>query len=421
MQRDRLSDRLVKKLQYPAQGRRIVYDRSLSGFGIRFGSDAKKRREEKLSKVFILNYSINRKERRLRIGEWPTWSTAEAREEATRLRQMIDRGEDPKKASDDEKEEPTVGDLVRLYQDQELPLKQPATQTQYRAILKKIGNRFGKMKVSEVRRGDLEKMHTDLRKNSKGKVQEVAANRALGIASALFSFAVRRELREDNPAHGVRRYREQPRNRYLKPDELRRVIKALNEHSNQDACDAIRLLILTGARKSEVLGMRWPHVDLEQGLWSKPAESTKSRRPHRALLSPRALELLQRRESVALSNEYVFPNRQKDGPRTELTRVWHDIRKEAGLEDVRLHDLRHSYASFVASNGGSLPLIGALLGHRSHASTYRYTHLMDAPLRAAVDSVDAIIGAIVEEASPGGPSEPEGRGDATEAALGRGH
>jgi integrase len=172
----------------------------------------------------------------------------------------------------------------------------------------------------------------------------------------------------------------------LSQAEIAHLSEALAAYPNKVVANACRFLLLTGARRGEVLKMKWADVDLEAGVWVKPANTTKSKKPHRVPLSAGALEVL---ASLERTNDFVFPGRKTDRSLCDLKNAWEKIRAEAGLEDVRLHDLRHSYASILASAGLSLPIIGQLLGHTQPATTARYAHLFDEPLREATEKVAA--------------------------------
>jgi integrase len=208
--------------------------------------------------------------------------------------------------------------------------------------------------------------------------------------SRMFTLAVKWKLCSDNPCKGVKRNREHLRKRYLKPEELARLTKALAEEPNQTAADAVRLLLLTGARRGEVLGAAWAQFDLAAGTWSKPPASVKQDEYHQVPLSGPARQLLGRLHKQAAGSPWVFPGRN-GRPREDLKYVWQRVRKAAGISDLRLHDIRHSFASQLASGGASLPLIGALLGHSNPTTTFRYAHLFHDPQRKAVEKVGAII------------------------------
>jgi integrase len=199
-------------------------------------------------------------------------------------------------------------------------------------------------------------------------------------------------MRSDNPAQGIERNPEAKRKRYLKPDELARLMAALAKHGDQQAANIIRLLLLTGARSGEVLGARWDQFDLTTGVWTKPAATTKQAIEHEVPLSAAARQLLSElyadRDPAA---EYVFPGRSGVSHRVDLKRAWPAILKAAGITGLRVHDLRHSYASMLVSGGQSLPTIGALLGHTQPSTTARYAHLFDEVTRKATDTVGAIV------------------------------
>ena len=196
---------------------------------------------------------------------------------------------------------------------------------------------------------------------------------------------------ERSPAKGVKPFPEPPRERYLTKEELKRLVQALDASENRNRAAAVALMLLTGCRMTEATHAKWDQFDLETGVWVKPASTTKQKRLHRVPLNPAAVELL---ESLPRKGVYVFHGRYPDTPILNISMYWRELREKAGLPDVRLHDLRHTYASLLASQGLSLPIIGQLLGHAHSATTQRYAHLLDEPLRIATDGV----GALIEEA-----------------------
>jgi integrase len=214
--------------------------------------------------------------------------------------------------------------------------------------------------------------------------------------SKIFSLALTRwHYRTDgsNPCKGIERYQEERRERYLTPDELQRLLRALTEHTNKQSANIVRLLLMTGARRGEVLSATWGQVDLDRGIWTKPSAHTKQKRRHVVPLSAPAKALLESMKPGAPS-EPLFPSpRDVESSQGDLKRFWHTVCKTAGIQAVRVHDLRHSFASYLASAGASLPLIGDLLGHTQPGTTARYAHLLDDPKRKAADTVGAIISA----------------------------
>jgi len=153
----------------------------------------------------------------------------------------------------------------------------------------------------------------------------------------------------------------------------------------------VRLLLLTGARRGELLAARWADIDLAAGVWTKPAATTKQAALHRVPLSTAACTLLAGMKEHATS-EWLFPTPRHNGRhRLDIDDAWEVLRKAANIPDVRTHDLRHIYASVLASSGLSLPAIGQLLGHSTPVTTARYSHLFDDPLRAATERASAIL------------------------------
>jgi len=369
----RITDRLVKSLEPPERANRVTYDSELKGFGVRVTA--------RRSKAFVLNYRAAGVERRTTIGAYPDWSVAAAREEAKRLKREVDQGHDPVAERREERASPTVRDLAERYQEERLPAKRPRTQKEDKAMLRDvILPRLGNLKVARVRHRDVEALHRRL------KATPYRANRVRSLLSSMFNEAIRWEWTDANPVKGVRKYPEEPRHRYLTPDELRRLAAVLDELEDQEQANFFRLLVLTGARKGEVMSARWRDFDLEAGVWTKPSSHTKQKRLHRTPLSAPTVALLREMKSRA-TGEFLFPGKVPGQPVAEVRRWWDQIRQRAGVPDARIHDLRHTYASVLASAGLSLPVIGALLGHTQPSTTARYAHLRDDPLREATEQV----------------------------------
>jgi integrase len=374
----------AKRLERPAKGSSITYDHSkgddptkvVSGFGLRVTAAG--------AKSFILNYRASGQERRLTIGRWPDWTVSRARGQARELRVRVDRGEDPLAERVALRVAPTMRDLADRYIAEHLPHKRPSSAKDDRAMLTRwVLPALGSKKVAAIRPGDIEDLHAKVTRAGR----PIAANRLLSLLSKMFSLAIRWEYRGDNPAKGaVNLNPEVRRKKYLKPVDIARLTMALNDCKNRQAANAMRLLLLTGARRGEVEGATWGQFDLEAGTWLKPASTTKQKSDHFLPLSAPVLELLAEIKGPGEPEpeETLFrcPN---------LRRSWERVRKAAGLDGIRLHDLRHTFASILVSAGATLPLIGALLGHSNPATTARYAHLMLDPQRAAAERVGAIV------------------------------
>ncbi len=376
---EKLTDKLVKSLPAPASGNKITYDTNVHGFGFRVTAAG--------ARAFILNYRINGRERRYTIGAYPDWSVGAAREEAKRLKRQVDRGYDPMGQRHAERAAPTVAELARRFLEEHAMRKVLRAQADDRAMIEKLVLPvIGQLKVHDVRRDDIDRLHRDI-----SRTRPIRANRVAQLLSKMFSLAVRWEYRSDNPVKGIHRNPEPKRTRYLSDDELKRLIAALASRPNQTSANAIRMLLLTGARRGEVLNARWDQFDLEAGVWTKPSAHTKQKKEHRVPLSALVMQLLSQMRNSAGSSPYVFPGRVPGKPLKEIKGFWAGVCKEAKIEDCRIHDLRHTYASILASAGHSLPVIGALLGHTQPNTTARYSHLFDDPLREATEQVGSVV------------------------------
>jgi integrase len=409
---EKLTDRFVKSAAAPDEGRpyRIYYDHEVKGFGLRVTKGG--------FRAFVLNYRSRGVERRYTIGSFPDWKVSAAREEAKRLKRFVDQGRDPMGERHEERAAPTVNDLVDRYLAEHAPRKRERSRQEDESLIRQwIRPELGNKRVADLRHADVEKLHRKI--TAKGV--PIRANRAAALLSKMFSLAATRwEMRSDNPCKGLERNSEEKRTRYLSGDELRRLTEALAVYENQTAANAIRLLLLTGARRGELLAARWDQFDLKEGVWTKPSSHTKQKREHRVPLSGPTRQLLAEMREAAdrqaaganrAPSRFLFPaarraprqlakinvrgvareSQESDGHMVEIKGPWRAICAQAGLSSIRVHDLRHSYASILASAGLSLPVIGALLAHTQPGTTARYAHLFDDPLRAATERVGAIV------------------------------
>lgn len=378
----RLMDRVVKALPLPKSKTHITYDTELKGFGVRITPAG--------ARSFILNYRIKSRERRYTIGSYPDWSVAAAREEVKRLKRQVDLGYDPMGDRHAERAAPTMAMMAERYLEEYAIHKVPRSQSDERSMLRKIIlPALGRhTKVQDIRRSDIDDLHRQVSMTRPGR-----ANRIAQLLSAMFNLAIRWEYRIDNPVTGLKRNPEYPRNRYLSGDEMHRLLTVLADHKNQRCANVIRLLLLTGARRGEVMTATWDQFDLKTGVWTKPSAHTKQRREHRVPISAPAMQLLTDIKAKVYPCPYVFPG-EIGGPLTEIKTFWKGVCTKAELVNLRIHDLRHTYASILASSGLSLPIIGALLGHTQPSTTARYAHLFDDPLREATERVGSLLSSV---------------------------
>lgn len=373
---DKLTESSVRRLEPREGGDRIVTDASVRGFGVRVTAAG--------AKSYVLNYTVDGRQRRLTIGPAGRFdegglSVAAAREKAAQFRASIRDGHDPLEAAKQRREAPTMRDLCELYETHHLPSKRAASQVGDRAMIERhILPALRNLRVAAVTGTEINKLHRNL------SATPYQANRVLSLLSKMFSLAIADRWCAANPCKGVNRFKEIKRAGYLSPEQLAKLAAVLN-HRKDAASDAVKLLLLTGARRSEVLKATWGQFDLDKNLWIKPGATTKQKTEHRVPLSGAAVLLLRERQRRADGSAFVFPGQVAGQPLSDLKKPWASICAAAKLDAVRLHDLRHTYASVLVSAGMSLPIIGALLGHTQAATTHRYAHLMDSPQRAATE------------------------------------
>jgi integrase len=367
-----LSNDLVRNFPAPERGAKTVWDggheKAVRGFGVRIFAPTK--HHPGGARSFFLNYRVNGRERRFTIGEFPTLAVGEARARAKEKRQRVLAGEDPATAKREDRDAPTMQDLVARYitEHLRLPVMPPGTGeprenprlTDQRRMLAEIAERIGKdRKVKDVHSGDVKAMHRAITDSGR----PVRANRILQIASKAFAIALEPRAGEDrawrnaldgNPAKGIKKNAEEPRERFFSTNELTAIADALDAYPAQTPADCIRLIMLTGARPNEALRARWHEFDAEPGFWIRPSAHTKQRKTHRAPLAPAALELIaRRRKERDDANPWVFPGAVPGQPLAALWHVWYHVRDHAGLgKDAHVYTLRHSFASI----GGRWPL-----------------------------------------------------------------
>lgn len=344
----------------------ILWDSLLPGFGVRM-------RPGQRQKVFYVQYRTPAGQRKRKLGVYGVLTVDEARDLARQWLAQVAMGVDP--ALPVRAPSVTVAALATRYlQVHAQPKKKAQSQRHDHTILRcHVLPRFGTMPVTQLTRADVTALHHALAD------RPTMANRVLALLSVLFGLAIQWGLREagTNPAQGIPRYPERPRERYLTPAELTRLWEVLQESARTHSVNAVglaalRLLLLTGARVGEILTLRWDMVDWEHGRARLPDSKTGAKTLY---LAAEALDVL-RRQPRLVGSPWCFPSAQAGKHFVALPRLWYRLRQEAGVGDVRLHDLRHTFAANAAALGVPLLTIGALLGHRSASTTQRYAHLM---------------------------------------------
>jgi integrase len=377
----------------PGEREYVIWDSEISGFGLRVYPTGRK--------AYCLKYRVGGGRggtvRKPTIGTHGTITTDQARAIAKDWFAEIRRGGDPSSARMASRDAPLMADLFERYLEDHARAHKKASSVKddeglIRCLLLPT---FRHRKVAKVTRADVDGFHKGL------KGTPYRANRALALLSKSFNLAEVWDWRTDgtNPCRHVRKYREEKRERFLSQQELALLGSALAAAERGEvtsvrgapvspyAVAAIRLLIFTGARRGEILGLRWEHVNFEAGRLELPDSKTGAKFIY---LPPAALQLLQKLPRVE-GNPHVIVGGKPGAALVNLREPWVAIRQAADLGDLRIHDLRHSFASVGATGGMSLPIIGALLGHKETATTARYAHLSDDPLRSAANSIGSKI------------------------------
>jgi integrase len=392
----------------------IAWDREIPGFGVRVRPTG--------AKSYIVQYraGTGRKAptRKLTLGPVAKLTAEEARTLARKAVGSVAHGQDPAAARSEDRRTLTIAELIDVFLSEHVESKRrTGTARHYRDVLKRIvAPAIGTMKADKVKRLDLARLHL------KWKRTPYQANRILAVVGSMYSFAGKRGLVSEgvNPARGIEKYAEDGRERFLSTEELVRLGAAIrkaetagirwnvdekkptSKHVPKKGCRtiigphaaaALRLLLFTGCRLREILHLKWEHVDFERGLLFLPESKTGKKT---VVLNAPALAIL---SALPRIGAFVIAGDQSDRARTDLKRPWAMVIREASLEGLRIHDLRHSFASFGAGGGLGLPIVGKLLGHANAVTTARYAHLDADPLRRASERIAGTIAAALGERS----------------------
>ena len=365
----RITSEVVNRLQ---PGERVSDDR-LPGFRVR--------RQTTTSRVYEFNYYINGVRKQVKIGRHGTvtpdgstsWTPETARREAKRLAGLVAQGIDPK-ADGRGKGAPTVEDLFDRYMaDHVKRLRKDNTAREYEGVFKKhLSTPLGYRKVADITRADIEKLHGELHRKPS------TANLCLAVLSAMLEKSEAWEWRpqHSNPCRHVERYKTHSRERVLIVDEMARLGPAIG--SDPDG-KLFLVIALTGARVSEITGLKWSYLDLDNGVARLPDSKTGAK----SLVLPQPVLDILRTVKPAHGSEDVFPQLSKHA----IYQIWERIRTAAGLPDLRIHDLRHNFASWGVNGNLGLPIIGKLLGHSSAQMTAKYGHVVSDAARLAANAI----------------------------------
>ena len=379
----RLTKRVIEAAEIQA-AEHFIWDDSLPGFGVRVLPSGRK--------GYIVQYRAGRRSRRMSLGPSTVLTCEQARTRAITIIAAARGGDDPAARRDADRRTATVKELADRFDKEHVSLRiKESTAKGYRRLLQlTILPALGRHRVTEVTRADIAKLHHDLRHIP------YEANRCLEVISKMFSLAEMWGLRPDgsNPRKHIKKYAEEKRERFLSPVELKRVGEVLREMESEgielpSAIAATRLLILTGCRLNEIMTLQWEHVDLPGKALRLPDSKTGAKVVH---LGQSAIDVLEKITLVE-TNPWVIVGTLPGARLTDLQPFWQQVRARAGLNDVRIHDLRHTFASTAVASGQGLPMIGKLLGHTQVQTTARYAHLASATVKTAASDVSAEIAA----------------------------
>ena len=365
----KLTKRLIDAVPHPNKGQLFIRDEGLPGFGLRVTPG---------SKSFILERRVLGRVRRMTIGPYGPLTVDQARKKAQQSIAQIFDGKDPAQARQDRHKEPTFGFLAQEYLDRHASQKKSAKNDV--SALNKHLSQWRTRKLSAISRNDVAKLHRAIGISG----HPYQANRTIALLRKMFNLALDWGLFPGpNPATRITMYKEEKRDRFVQPTEMPTLLKALSQEPNKHIRNTLLISLLTGARKNEILTMRWEDLNLDQAVWRLP--DTKAGRSHLIPLPAPVCDLL-RSLPRANGNSYVFPGRYGRGHLRNINRGWFRIRAQAGLNDVRVHDLRRTLGSWLTMNGASLPLVGKVLNHSDFSTTQIYARMNLEPVRVALEA-----------------------------------
>lgn len=366
---------------------RFVWDGDLKGFGVRIKPTG--------VKSYLIQYrNSGGATRRYSLGKIESITLKDARKLARVKLAAVAGGNDPSADRKKERAAQTIAELGQYFLDVyavERKLSKRYVADCRGLINNTISKRWGAVKIKTVTRDHVRRLKIELAGTP------IRANRCLSLLSKMFNLAIEQGERADNPVIGIERNQEHRRDAYMSLDELKLLLEVLNREDDQDQADAVRLLLVTGARIGEVVGASWSEFDLEAKRWVKPPSKTKQRRVHRVGLNTFAVDILkslkaraehQAKENNTTVSAYLFPRREdQTRPRPEIKKFWFKVSRKACLQEFVLYDARHTFASHALVAGVSLGVVGALLGHSNPATTARYAHVAETATGAASENV----------------------------------
>jgi integrase len=362
--------RALQNLPLPAAGVSVYHDKAKRGLKLTVRPTG--------IKTFILYRKIKGKPERIIIGRFPDLTIEQARQTADILNSKVAFGVNPNEEKRVLKTEITLGELFQRYLERHAKIfKRSWEEDEYQ--FKRYLERWRNKRLSSVKKSDVQKLHAEIG----DKHGHYSANRLLALLHVMFSKAADWGWTLPNPAHGVKKFKELSRERFIQADELPRFFQALSEEPNQAARDYILLSLLTGARKANVLAMRWEEISFARNTWTIPI--TKNGEAHTVPLMQEAITILNARKELIDKSSWVFPSNSASGHLEDPKKAWLRVLAKAEISNLRLHDLRRSLGSWQAATGANLSIIGKTLAHKNVSTTAIYARLNIDPVRAAME------------------------------------
>jgi integrase len=333
------------------------------------------------AKAFLIYRRVHGRPERIFIGRWPDLTVEQARKIAEQTNGLIAKGENPAQQQRQKKLEGTLSNLFERYLELHArPHKQPRSVIEDERNFKRYLASWSARRLSSILRRDVERRHAEIGQ----KHGKYAANRALALLSSMFNKAIDWGWSGSNPVVGIKKFAEEERERFLTQAEMPRFLHALAQESDPDFRDYTVLGLLTGARTSNLLAMRWQEIDTAEAVWRIPR--TKGNKPQTIpLVGPAVAILLRRREQA--NGEWVFPSGKVLGEHVKVFRTqWTRLLQRAELADLRPHDVRRTLGSWMMKGGTSLPIVKKALGHQDLSTTLIYTRSEDGELRRALEA-----------------------------------
>jgi integrase len=342
--------------------------------------------------TYYLRYKdANGKSCHQKVGRTAEMSLAEARQKVKELKAEIALGADPRA---EEKARLAVITFDDFFKEHYLPYAEArkrsweSDELLYRL---RISPRFGTKRLNQVTRLQIQSFHAAVKDEG---LAPATANHYVKLIRRMFNLAMEWQMVDSNPASRIPMFPEDNKiERYMNDDELSRLLEVLRTDHRRSICLIAMFLLSTGARLNEALSATWDQIDQEKRVWRVPASNSKSKRMRVVPLNDSAMDVINQLDTEG-KYDHLFINKKREKPYVSISKIWEELRDKAGLPHLRIHDLRHQFASFLVNGGNSLYTVQQILGHSDPSVTQRYAHLSTQALQEAASSASLAIGSV---------------------------